>query len=290
MAFSGAGAQDVPLTKRVIREKIREGMSVRTRELERAREMGLPVRGDMPGGGLFELKTLSTRVPTYFITFNDAAARSTRTDSVQAVYGGAPGFTLGLWDGGAARVTHQELSGRAVWEDDFSYSTHPHSTHVGATMIGAGVDPQSKGMSFEANLKSYEWSFDDLEAELEARDGLLLSNHSYGHARGWVVTSSGTIYWYGDVTISETEDYLFGFYSDVSRDWDEVTSRNPYYLPVTSAGNDRNDHVPSGARHYVLEILRAGDGSRSPLFAITMEVSSGTTAFPTAWAWRRIPS
>ena len=26
---------------------------------------------------------------------------------------------------------------------------------------------------------------------------------------------------------------------DVSKTWDEVTNRNPYYLPVTSAGNDR---------------------------------------------------
>ena len=250
-------AEETPVTKQLIREKIREGMSVRTQELERAREMGLPIRGEMPGGGLFELKTLSTRVPTYFITFNEAAARSTRTDSVQAVFGGAPGFTLAVWDGGAARVTHQELAGRTTWKDGFGYATHPHSTHVGATMIAAGVDAAAKGMAYQANLISYEWSFDDLEAELEARDGLLLSNHSYGHARGWTVTSSGTVYWYGDVSVSETEDYLFGFYSDVSRDWDEVTNRNPYYLPVTSAGNDRNDSVPPGTRHYFWSPLSA---------------------------------
>jgi len=244
-------AEEGPVTKQLIREKIREGMSVRTQELERAREMGIPIRGEMPGGGLFELKTLSTRVPTYFLTFNEAAARSTRTDSVQAVFGGAPGFTLAVWDGGAARVTHQELTGRTTWKDGFSYNTHPHSTHVGATMIGAGFHPLAKGMAYEADLISYEWSFDDLEAELEARDGLLLSNHSYGHARGWVATSSGTVYWYGDTEISETEDYLFGFYSDVSRDWDRVLNRNPYYLPVTSAGNDRNDAVDPGRQHYV---------------------------------------
>ena len=270
MVMPSASADDIPVTKQLIREKIREGMSVRAQELEKAREMGLPIRGDMPGGGLFELKTLSTRVPTYFITFNDAAARSTRTDSVQAVYGGAPGCTVGIWDGGAARVTHQELTGRTVWKDDHSYNTHPHSTHVGATMIGAGVEARSKGMAFEANLISYQWSFDDLEAELEARDGLLLSNHSYGHARGWTVTSSGTIYWYGDVTICETEDYLFGFYSNVSRDWDEVANRNPYYLPVTSAGNDRNDHVEPGVRHYYYDgdwilstAVRDNDGGES---------------------------
>jgi len=63
-------AQDAPVTRQMIREKIRKGISVRARELERAREMGLPIRGEMPGGGLFELKTLSTRVPTYFITHN----------------------------------------------------------------------------------------------------------------------------------------------------------------------------------------------------------------------------
>jgi hypothetical protein len=246
IAFAG----EIPTAKQLLREKIREGMSIRSQELEKAREMGLPVRGEMPDGGLFELKTLSTRVPTYFITTNEAAARSTRTDSVQAVYGGARGFTVAVWDGGAARTTHQELAGRTTWKDDFGYATHPHSTHVGATMIAAGVEAAAKGMAYEADLISYEWSFDDLEAEIEARDGLLLSNHSYGHARGWVVTSTGTVYWYGDVTISETEDYLFGFYSDVSRDWDEVTARNPRYLPVTSAGNDRNDRVSPGTSHY----------------------------------------
>jgi len=250
MTISSARAGNIPLSKQLIREKIREGMNVRAREHEKAREMGLTIRGEMPGGGLFELKTLSTRVPTYFITFNDDAARSTRTDSVHAVYGGAPGFTIGLWDGGAARVTHQELTGRTTWKDGSSYSTHPHSTHVGATLIGAGVKARSKGMAFEANLISYKWSFDNFEAELEAQDGLLLSNHSYGHARGWVARSTGTIYWYGDVSISETEDYLFGFYSNVSRDWDEVANRNPHYLPVTSAGNDRNDHVDPGTSHY----------------------------------------
>ena len=110
---------------------IREGMSARALELERAREMGLEIRGETPGGGVIELMSLSTTVPTYFMTFNEDAARSTRTDSVQAVYGGAPGFTLGLWDGGAARVTHQELSGRAFWGDSRPYATHAHSTHVG---------------------------------------------------------------------------------------------------------------------------------------------------------------
>jgi hypothetical protein len=251
-------AQDAPIPKQLIRRKIREGMSVRNRELEKAREMGLTVRGELPGGGVFELKTLSTPVPTYFITHNEAAARSTRTDSIHVFWGGAPGFTLGVWDGGAVRVTHQEFGGRATWKDSFSYGTHPHSTHVGATMAASGFDPAAKGMAWEADLISYEWSFDDLEAESEAQDGLLLSNHSYGHARGWVIRSSGTAYWYGDVSISETEDYMFGFYSDVSKVWDEVARRNPYYLTVTSAGNDRNDAVPPGTRHYVWNPMSGG--------------------------------
>ena len=57
-------------------------------------------------------------------------------------------------------------------------------------------------------------------------------------------------YWFGDTAISETKDYLFGFYSETSRAADELLSAAPNYLPLVAASNDRNDGVPPGTPHY----------------------------------------
>jgi parallel beta-helix repeat protein len=249
-----AGAEDDPsgrpLPRAVLVQRLAERAAALEAERESARGAGLEIRGRSPDGGLFELISFTGRVPLYVADFNEDAARSTRTDSVLALFPEAgAGETVGLWDGDACRVTHQEIVGRAEWRDG-SYIPGDHATHVAGTLIASGVRAGARGMAPAASLISYEWNFDELEAELEAQAGLLLSNHSYGHVRGWTVLGSGTDYWFGDVTISETEDYLFGFYSDASRDWDEVCERNPYYLPVTSAGNDRNDAVEPGAQHY----------------------------------------
>jgi len=68
----------------------------------------------------------------------------------------------------------------------------------------------------------------------------LVSNHSYGFLRGWAYNGTGWS-WYGDTTISRQEDYLFGFYDEQARDWDEIAYNAPLYLIVKSAGNDRNE-------------------------------------------------
>ena len=79
----------------------------------------------------------------------------------------------------------------------------------------------------------------------EAADGALVSNHSYGFLRGW----NGSTWW-GDTTVSKTEDYKFGFYDETSQSWDQVAYDAPCYLIVKSAGNDRDDtgsgHDPDG--------------------------------------------
>lgn len=253
-----AGAQDRgavavaagPRPRAVIEERIRSAAARLETERELARWAGLEISGAGPDG-FYELMSYTGGVPLYLATTNEDAARSTRTDSVLSVHsGGGAGMVVGLWDAGAPRVSHQEFGGRAEWRDERSYITHPHATHVGGTMIAAGVRAGARGMAPGASLIAYEWSFDDLETELEAGAGLLISNHSYGYVRGWVRLSSGAYYWFGDLTVSETVDYLFGFYSHDSRVWDEVCNRNPYYLPVTSAGNDRNDGVEPGTEHY----------------------------------------
>jgi hypothetical protein len=135
---------------------------------------------------------------------------------------------------------------------DGASGTSYHATHVAGTMIAAGVDPSAKGMSFQGSLACYEWNNDQSEMAAAAASGMNVSNHSYGYITGWYYSSSsGNWYWYGDVEVSEVEDYAFGFYSDLTREWDEIAYNAPYYSIVKSAGNERDDDGPGpGGGHY----------------------------------------
>jgi Subtilase family/FlgD Ig-like domain len=194
--------------------------------------------------------------PFYLAVDNEDAAATVSTDKVWP--GGGFGFSLegahttlghlGIWDGGAVRTSHQEFGGRAV-QGDSPGSTSSHSTHVAGTMIAAGVANGAQGMSPKAELECYDWNSDSAEMASAAAGGMWLSNHSYGYVTGWYFDGADD-YWYGDLSISSTEDYGFGFYSSLSRDWDLVAYNAPNYLICKSAGNDRNDTGSGGHYHY----------------------------------------
>ncbi|MFH1279671.1 MAG: FG-GAP-like repeat-containing protein [Candidatus Eisenbacteria bacterium] len=197
------------------------------------------------------------RIPVYYETQNINAARTLSTDDVWP--GGSGGFSLTgsttnlgdlcVWDAGAVRTSHQEFGGRASQEDGAS-TTHYHSTHVAGTLIAAGVQANAKGMSYQADLACYDWNSDNGEMADAAAAGMEVSNHSYGYATGWSWSGSDW-YWYGDVDVSTVEDYGFGFYDEVTREWDEIAHNAPYYTIVASAGNDRDDDGPGpGGGHY----------------------------------------
>ncbi|UCG53265.1 MAG: S8 family serine peptidase [Candidatus Latescibacterota bacterium] len=199
-------------------------------------------------------------VPVYYVVDNINAAGTISTDEVWPGGGGGysltgsgtQGYQLAIWDGGGVLLSHQEFGGR-VNQADSPSGTSSHSTHVAGTMIAAGVDPGAQGMSYEANLDAYEWSFDESEMAAAAAAGLQVSNHSYGPATGWTWDSGkGEWYWYGNITVSTVEDYTFGFYNSESADWDEIAYNAPDYLICQSAGNDRNDFGPGpGGGHWV---------------------------------------
>ncbi|MBD3167713.1 S8 family serine peptidase [bacterium] len=194
--------------------------------------------------------------PIIYVTDNYNAAVSVAVDEVWP--GGESGYDLtgitggmldlGIWDSGIVRDTHVEFGGRALPMD--GGSTSDHGTHVGGTMIAAGVNQDAKGMSYEAYLISYNWDSDDSEMTDAAEDGLTASNHSYSPLAGWSY-SGGNYYWYGNPSISEVEDYSFGFYSSMAQDWDEIAYNAPYYNICKSAGNERNDGPAPGTGHYV---------------------------------------
>jgi MYXO-CTERM domain-containing protein len=180
-------------------------------------------------------------------TLNVDAADTTNADEIWAGTSDnltGSGITVGVWDGGAVRSTHQEFGGRVTVVD--GVGTSEHSTHVAGTIGAAGVDSNAHGMATQVSIRSRDFNNDVAEM---ATDALLidLSNHSYSFIRGWrmalVETSVGDRQqWYGDRAVSGTEDVSFGQYSSTSRGIDEVLHDNPHLLTVWSAGNDRNDY------------------------------------------------
>ncbi len=242
-----------------------------------ARQRGLPIGQTRPDGMVVRLAGISeTGELLYDHTYsNTRAAATTRTNSFYA--GGSLGLSLsgssasvqerlGTWDGGRVRATHLDLAGRVTQQDNPS-STDNHATHTSGTMIAAGRNPLARGMAFGAKLKAWDFSNDDAEMTIAAPD-LLVSNHSYGSFAGWNNSSSRTgavtWEWYGDTTVSRTEDYKFGLYNADTRSWDQIAAAAPYYLIVKSAGNNHGDNGPvAGQRYYLGSSTRTSTVARA---------------------------
>ena len=176
--------------------------------------------------------------PVYYVINDTDAIRSNRANFLHT--GGALGLNVNgqnmtayVWDGGPTRTTHEDYSGRVSVGDGNTTVTvnggGDHAQHVTGIIIGAGLGndngKNSKGMAPQANAITHEWSNDLSEATSAAASGMLLSNHSYGGR------------------MSSTPDWAFGAYTTRSRAWDNLMYNAPYYLMITSAGNDgRNDN------------------------------------------------
>jgi hypothetical protein len=222
-----------------------------------ARLQNMPIRFTTSFGVTYELVRIDGNIPIYYATENSGAAVT--SGATQFYSGGLLGLALygsgysklGEWDGGAVLTSHQEFGSR-VTQGDSPSSTSDHATHVAGTMVASGVDADAKGMAYGANLEAYDWNSDDAEMAAAAALGMEISNHSYSSVTGWAYGSwsgSDAWHWFGDTTISETEDYRFGLYTSSSQSWDNIAYNAPYYLIVKSAGNDRGDTY-SGA-HYI---------------------------------------
>lgn len=196
--------------------------------------------------------------PVIYRTFNCNAGRTNSVDSLCP--GGASGLNLtgandwgelAIWDLGRVTPDHPEWyttgMSRIRWPISELLGGSPHANHCAGTMIAAGLmaNPHecSHGMSPAAFLDSYDWEYDLSEMPAAAAEGLLVSNHSYGQALGWALVGgpSGNpiCLWFGYRSISEVEDYWFGYYGTESRRVDEITFEAPYYTIVQAAGNDR---------------------------------------------------
>ena len=227
-----------------------------------ATQKGWKTEGDLGNGRVFLLNGIDeTGHPLYIATESNAnSAATTRTNQLYA--GGSLGLSLsgssdavknrlGIWDGGAVLTTHQEFGTRVTQQDNAS-GGDLHPTHVAGTMMAAGVSAQARGMSFGANLKAWDFTGDVTEMTAAANN-LAISNHSYGFQAGWVFNATTLRWaWYGNLNVSTTEDYKFGFYDSNTQAWDKIANAAPYYLIVKSAGNNRDETGPSVGTYYFL--------------------------------------
>ena len=186
----------------------------------------------------------------YTTTTNRDAAKTSNTQKLHQ--GGSLGLNLdgtgiviGLWDGGAARATHQEFTntGSSRITNSEVVATNAHATHVAGTLIASGVGAEAKGMAPNGSIKSYKFDNDLVEMTNEVlNNNLQLSNHSYGSVCGW--NWNGTSWqWQNGLTtfLGQTEDYNFGYYSTAAQNYDNLSYNAPYYTMVWAAGNDNND-------------------------------------------------
>lgn len=181
--------------------------------------------------------------PIYLSTDNAGAAVTTGAavlnDENQFGFGlTGEGILVGVWDGGLVRNTHIELSGR-VSQLDGASTFDNHANHVTGTIGALGIRSDAKGMAPNVTVINYDFADNLTEITDRANSSagsLLLSNHSYGIPGGWRQGS-----WLGDPTISDQEDWRFGFYDSRASTIDQVSYNAPNYLMVWSAGNNRGN-------------------------------------------------
>ena len=215
-------------------------------------------------GGVTELIRINKYGnPVYYTTDNVGAALTTRANRLNS--GGSLGLnldgqnmTIGIWDGGRVRTTHNLLTGRAT-QVDSPPSLSAHATHVGGTMMGnATASASAKGMASQANLRAYDWNSDGNEVTLAAANGLLISNHSYGSDPDFV-------------SIPE-----WGKYDSEARFFDNVMFNAPYYLFVNSAGNSRNAGYNDDKQGY--DLLSGKSNSKNGLIVGAVNQVSNYTS------------
>ncbi len=254
LSVHGTDMSDPAVRARVVEEMRALETGRKAAAWTRADREGLPKRIEHTDGTIQELVDFEGDKPVYFTTNNVNAAISSGADFLPAppyaVTGS--GLTVGVWDGGSVRSTHQEFGGRVTVKD--GAAAVDHATHVGGTVAAAGTVSLARGMATGARIDSYEWNSDKSEmtsrgASYPGEPGsIYLSNHSYGYIAGWNRTglSSPKWDWWGSGTASTGVEDDFGKYNSYARDSDSLSYSLPYFLVFRAAGNDRGDNPVAG--------------------------------------------
>lgn len=229
--------------------------AIETASMERARakaqSKGVPMRQLQPNGTVNEIIGLDENGEFLILTtynVNAAISSSANLVNISPYNLNGEGITVGVWDAGAVRNTHQEFAAdsRVTIMDGASFDDH--ATHVGGTIAAAGFNPNAKGMANKALIHSYDWNSDTSEmlnrgASAPGQPGkIYISNHSYGFIAGWFGNR-----WTGVGADQDAYDPDFGRYDSSARTWDDIVHKAPYYLPFKAAGNDNSNNPAPGS-------------------------------------------
>lgn len=217
------------------------------------RRIGIPLKIQLEGERSAWFQYLDDENhPVYYTTYNVTAAITNGARALQA--GGSlnldlqgEGMIVGIYDQTRPRANHAEFGNRVTQIDGSTETISNHATHVTGTILASGINANARGMARAATGWAFNWDADVSKMMQNSYDpdlnpsGHLISNHSYGILVGWFRDSNGNWAWSGNESISSREDYRFGFYTNRTRQIDELTFAKPYYTVVWAAGNDRND-------------------------------------------------
>ncbi len=220
----------------------------------KARSLNIPMEFTDKTGNRYFLKEIFGEHPTYEGLHNEDSQKTTnayylKPNRLSGYNLDGSGIKIGVWDGGKVRETHQEFQGRALQIDsDTVWSDH--MTHVAGTIGAVGISPEAEGFSSNAALRCFNGGNDITEMTNEQMSTIpiVVSNHSYGTICGWT-TIEDRPSWVGDLTVSSSEDWLFGAYTGQSQAMDQLAYDSKYYLIVRSAGNDHNNSGPAQGPH-----------------------------------------
>jgi subtilisin-like proprotein convertase family protein len=202
----------------------------------------IPVYKETENGGTAVLtKVLEDGSLFYLSTYNREAGLTVRANRLYP--GPSPldlevegeGIVIGIWDD--IPLSSHELYENRVQIIEQGVAPGTHGTHVAGTMIGSGTTQggNARGMAPKATLLASFFQTNPFgEMTVQAAQGLILSNHSYGVPAGNVSTA------------------VLGRYGPGARQLDQLLYNTPYYLPVFSAGNDRNAGINPGDNGYDL--------------------------------------
>lgn len=181
------------------------------------------------------------------------------------------GITIGIWDDGEIRTTHDEMQPRATQVHTNDLTVTDHATAMAGVAAAGGVSTQYDldGVVYAASVKGYDRQLLDQYWDDTVVEGIRVSNHSYSDECGWEYDESNQIWvWYGSEVTSTNEDWRFGWYGSDTVDFDNDVYAMKFSLPVWSVGNDRGegptsqpvDHIVAPYWNVTSTTVRAVDG------------------------------
>ena len=241
----------VPAERAAVAEIIRNRQAARkAAAVARARQLGIPERTIEPSGRVREVADMDEAGRLlYHATCNLNAAISSGASQIRQTTPYNPdgsGVTVGVWDEGSVRNTHQEFTTTRVVNRNAGAALNEHATHVAGTIGASGVQASAKGMSPAVAIDSYDWNSDLAEmiaaGATSASDSskIPISNHSY------TITFS-------DVALDTA---YMGRYTTQAADNDAAAVNAPFYLPFWAAGNAQGSlTAKSGFQSIIFEAL-----------------------------------